>query len=175
MARRTARSRFTRPPPRTKMWIGEGVGSTAIAASAVSVIGTLSAGADLLRPFTVLRTRMDASLLTDQNAQTETMFGTLGEIVVTDAASAIGVTAIPDPSVITGNPEADWFLSQPMWQQLRFGSSIGFEQVAGPRYVIDSKAMRKVGPDDDLVLVFSNDTAVGGLLITMGRQLIQLH
>ena len=42
-------------------------------------------------------------------------------------------------------------------------------------YVIDSKAMRKVGIDDDAVSLFSMRPAVGAFLQIEGRQLIQLH
>ena len=178
MARRS-RSRFVRPAPRTKMWIGDGVGSTTITGAAVQLIGSLSAGALLLRPFTILRTHLFLTLLSDQQTAIETSFGTFGEIVVTDAATAIGATAIPDPSVLTGNPEADWFVSQPMFVQFFIDvngtDGIGMDGDAGHHYVVDSKAMRKVGPDDDVVLMYSSDTAAGSLLITQGRTLIQLH
>ena len=56
-----------------------------------------------------------------------------------------------------------------------FLSSVGFEGNIQTQYVIDSKAMRKVGSDDDLALVAAQETASGAVLVTNGRQLIQLH
>ena len=59
MARRVARARFVRPAPRTKMWIGAGVGITTALGSTTQLISLLSAGALLLRPFTILRTHQE--------------------------------------------------------------------------------------------------------------------
>ena len=167
MARR--HTRFVRPPARTKMWIGSGVGSTTLVGNAVQLISLLSAGALLLRPFTILRTRMDLHLASDQSAVSERPIVSYGEIVVTDTASAIGATAILDPSGISGNPEADWYVWQAMVVELNFLSSIAFQTPAGVRYTIDSKAMRKVGPDDDAVSMMSLDGADGAQLVTNGR------
>ena len=177
MARR--RARFVRSAPRTKMWIGQGVGETSVGASAKVFVSSLSAGALFLRPFTILRTHMLITVYSDQSTAIETTFGAFGKIVVTDTAAAIGVTAVPDPSGIAGDPEADWYV----WQALqnRFfididgAAGVGVDSRASQQYVIDSKAMRKVGPDDNEVSMVSNDAAVGFILTTIGRQLIQLH
>ncbi len=173
MARR--HTRFIRPPARTKMWIGAGVGETVISSASITLLGTLSAGALLLRPFTILRTRMDILYCSDQVTASETARGGIGSIVVTDTAAGIGVTAIPDPSGVTGDPEADWFVHQMMSTRLGLATSVGFDGAMGVHYVIDSKAMRKVGPDDDVATQFSQDSSTGALLITGGRRLIQLH
>jgi len=167
-------SRFIRPAPRTKMWIGTGVGNTALAGSTKTFVALLSAGGLLLRPFTILRVRMELFITSDQNTTTETLIGTYGKIVVTDTAASIGVTAIPDPSVIAGDPEADWFISQSFSHKF-FRTATGVDAAAGTHYVIDSKAMRKVGPDDQVVSMATLDTAPGANLITHGRMLIQLH
>ncbi len=173
MARRR-RSTFVRPPERTKMWIGIGVGISTITGNAAQLLAVLNAGALALRPFTVLRTHLDILFGSDQNAATERAQAALGLTVVTDVASAIGVTAVPDPSSISGDPDADWFAWQSFANFLLVGSSVGFVNDGEP-YTIDSKAMRKVGPNDDMVMVSSSDTAVGAFLATQGRMLIQLH
>ncbi len=169
------RTRFVRPPPRTKMWIGWGVGETNITASAVQLVASFSAGALLLRPFTVLRTRGIVRLESDQVTTTERPRLYLGSIVVTDAAVAIGATAIPDPSGEDGNPEADWYVYQPLFSPFVLISAAGFEAGAGTEYIIDSKAMRKIGPDDDVAIMSSETAGKGAILSTGGRQLIQLH
>ena len=176
MARRAARGRFVRPNPRTKMWIGAGVGRTTIVAGSKQFISSLSAGALLLRPFTILRTRMLISFFSDQEAADEGPFGSYGRIVVTDTAAAVGVTAIPDPGSTTGDPDAGWFVHQPVWTQLQIIGGISAAIVSSPNsYVVDAKAMRKVGPDDNIVSMFSEEAGVGAFLTTQGRMLIQLH
>ena len=173
MARR--RSRFVRPAPRTKMWIGAGVGSTTVAGAVKALVSTLTAGALLLRPFTILRTRQLILLTSDQEAVDETVICSYGKIIVTDTAAALGITALPNPSGISGDPEADWFVWQAMSVQFRFASGVGFDANAGEHFVIDSKAMRKVGPDDDVATLIDNETTSGLNITTNGRMLIQLH
>ena len=174
MARRTARARFVRPPARTTMWIGSGVGITTVPESTKVLVSTLSSGSLLLRPFTILRTRMLIQWSSDQVAATETPEGDYAKMVVTDTAAAIGVTAVPDPSSVDGDPEADWFLFQSLISRVAFSSAVGVTRM-GWQYTVDSKAMRKVGPDDDIVAVVSETGAVAARLITRGRMLIQLH
>ncbi len=169
------RSRFVRPPERTKIWIGAGVGSVVLVASTKQLLGTLSAGALLLRPFTILRTRMELRISSDQSSATERCFGDFGRIVVTDTASGIGVTAVPNPGSQTGDPDADWFVHQSMSVDSINGTNVGFDGAAGANYIVDSKAMRKVGPNDDIVSMFMTEAAFGGNIITHGRMLIQLH
>ena len=156
MANRHRRQGFVRPPARTKMWIGVGVGSTIIASAITVLISSLSAGALLLRPFTILRTRQDILFKSDQEAADETPHGSLGQIVVTTNASGIGVTALPNSSGVDGDPGADWFVWQGLSVGFTFGSGVAFDANAGMHYVIDSKAMRKVGPNDDIVTLYDN-------------------
>ncbi len=111
----------------------------------------------------------------DQTGTTERPFGSLGHIVITETASAAGIASIPSPSGISGDPEADWFVWQAMFGGLLSITQIGIVTQEAVQYIIDSKAMRKVGPDDDLVGVFSQENAVGGIINTNGRRLIQLH
>ena len=173
MARRVARGRFVRPAPRTKIWIGQGlVGSTAIPANSNVLLATLSVGALALRPFTILRTRLLISWATDQVAAVERPHGIFAQKVVTDQAVAIGVTALPIPFT---NADADWFTYQPMVLDFVFGTAVGFTP-GDSQYMVDSKAMRKVGPNEDEVTVITNMDAADGAEITfIGRQLIMLH
>ncbi len=115
------------------------------------------------------------SFVSDQIVAAESPFGSYGKIVVTDAASASGAGAIPAPGTISGAPDADWFVHQPVAAEFKILSNSGFESGGGRQYVVDSKAMRKVGPDDDIVGMFDMEVALGGILITQGRMLIQLH
>ena len=151
------------------------MGVTTLVGASVQIVGSLSAAALALRPFTILRTRMVLLFSSDQAGVSERPNGGYGHIIVTDAASAIGATAVPDPSSTTGNPEADWYVHTQLVVDFQFLSAVGFDGAAGMRYDIDSKAMRKVGPDDDQMLVSSMDAGTGAILYTGGRQLIQLH
>ena len=166
------RSRFVRPAPRTKMWIGAGVGPATIVGSTVRTVSGLTAGALLLRPFTVLRTRLIVHIESDQAIAAEANDGAFGYIVVTDTASSLGITAIPTPLL---NPEADWFVFQPLSFNFLHLSSVGFEGNSGVQYIVDSKAMRKVGPDDDIAGIVQMRGADGSVITTTGRRLIQLH
>ena len=158
------------------MWIGSGIGSSAPAGSATTLVASLSAGALLLRPFTILRSRMLVSWINDQSATSQTTFGVFAKLVVTDQAVAAGASAIPNPSGIDGNPDSDWFVWQAMIDDFIFKSASGFQSRVGQaHYVIDSKAMRKVGPNEDVVTMVDVQGVDGLLLITHGRTLIQLH
>ncbi len=175
MARRVGHARFVRPAPRTKIWIGSGVGEDTLTASTIVLISTLSVGALALRPFTILRTRMNILYSTDQLTASEQPFGTYGKIVVTDSATSAGIGSIPSPSGISpGDPEASWFVNQAMASRILRGAA-GMDASVGNQYEIDSKSMRKVGPDDDVATVFTQDAAVGAGIVTSGRMLIQLH
>ena len=177
MARRPRR--FVRPPAKTKIWFNAGVGSTALAGSSVILITKFNAAALALRPFTILRTHLQINVRSDQVTASENVIASFGETVVTDNASTIGVTAIPDPSGIDGDGNADWMT----WQAM-FGSffidingtdGIAMSGYNGQMYVVDSKAMRKIGPNDDLVQVASLQTSPGLTFSCNGRRLVQLH
>ncbi len=173
MARRS-RSRFVRPAARTKMWIGWGVGQTSLVASTQHLVATYSAGALLLRPFTILRTRGTIWYGSDQIAASESPRASLASLIVTDTAAALGITALPNPDVLAGDPEAAWFTVQQLMEKFKFSDATGWGDV-GRHYDVDDHSMRKVGPDDNLVLLCTQSAGVGAELITMGRSLIQLH
>ena len=175
MARRV--TRFVRPPKKTVMWIGMSslAGGTVVAAGTSVLLTTLSAGALLLRPFTVMRSRGVIRWISDQSGAAESSSGAYGRVVVTDSASAAGVAAIPTP---TGEPEASWFVYQPLIQEFTFVSGVGIALAEGSSsyWSFDSKSMRKVGIDDDVVGIISNRNGTNGSLVeVVGRQLIQLH
>ncbi len=166
---------FIRPAKKTVIWIGAGVGIVTVVASAVQLVSSLSAGALLLRPFTVLRTRMLIAWDSDQSTANEDPQGDYGKIVVSENAAAAGAASIPDPSSVDGDPDADWFVHQPVQSRFSLKTAVGFESNAGVQWTIDSKAKRKVGADDDIVSMVSETGGHGAFLYTRGRMLIQLH
>ena len=173
MARRRSAPRgFIRPAPRTKMWIGASLAFQVVGASSSVALGSLTAATLLLRPFTVLRSRFRILVRSDQAAVTEENIGAYGDIVVSDQAIAIGTTAIPGPVT---NVDAPFFVHEGVINVFNFLSSVGFEEPVGTLIEVDSKAMRKVGPNEDIANMYENLTAVGVRVATAGRTLIQFH
>ena len=171
MARRR-QARFIRPPACTKIWIGNGVGTTVLAGASKTLIGSLTASALLLRSFTIFRTYVEVLINLDQVGADELVLCTYGQIIVTDTAAAAGIASVPGPSGISGDPEADWYVWQAMTVRFEFITAAGIEGNSGHHYLIDSKAMRKVGPDDDIALVAQLDGSPGANFVTNGRMLI---
>jgi len=174
MARRLSRGRFVRPAPKTKIWIGNGLVNTTIAGSSTTLLTSLAGGALLLRPFTILRSHMEILFKSDQTSVSEVPQGAYGETVVSDNASAVGVTAVPNPSSVDGDPDADWYVWQALASAFVHATNAAFIE-GGRLFVIDSKAMRKVGANDDIVGVVDMQSGPGATIMFGGRTLIQLH
>ncbi len=177
MARRGVSRRFVRPPKKTVMWIGNTAAATpqVIAANTAVLYSVLNATALALRPFTVMRSRGFVTFQSDQVVQSEDPHGAYGEIVVTTNATTAGVASIPDPLT---EPEASWYVYVPTYCRFSFATAVGRQDVMGQANVFqfDSKAMRKVGIDDDLAGVWVNgDATFGADAFVNGRTLIQLH
>ena len=172
MARRRSVARFVRPPARTTLWIGAGGAIATIVSNSNNFLFTLNAAALALRPFTIIRSRIDVLFQTDQLAVSETPTGALGKVVVTEKAAAAGVASLPAP---LAEVDADWFVYQGMSSSFMFASSVGLDGNGGMHYIIDSKAMRKVGNDDQVVTMFEARNAGGAIMNLEGRTLIKLH
>ncbi len=174
MANRVIRGRgIVRGPRRETVWAGLEVSNVGVAANAKVLIATLNAAALALRPFTAVRTRLQLLWSSDQIATSENPFGGFGMIVVSDTASALGITAIPSP---TGNPSGNWFVWEGLNTKLIVGTNVGFIEPAGQLVTVDSKAMRKVGDDEDIAVVVDNAHGTHGAQIQLiGRVLLKLH
>jgi len=132
----------------------------------------LNAAALALRPFTIVRTRLLVTFESDQAAVSERPIGSFGMQVVTDNATAVGITAVPQPDTDTDN---DFFVYQSLIMSHIFLTSAGFMTPAQETYLVDSKAMRKVGPGDDVAITSELSTASGGVLVVQGRMMVKLH
>ncbi len=173
MARRVVtRGRMVHGVRRQNLWLGFNIGSTTLVGSSAQLISSLNAAALALRPFTVVRTRLLVTFESDQAAVSERPIGSFGVQVVTDNATAIGITAVPQPDTDTDN---DFFVYQSLIHSTIFLSSIGLQTPAQTQFVIDSKAMRKVGPGDDIAMTTELSTASGAVLVVQGRALLKLH
>ena len=124
-----------------------------------------------LRPFTVVRTRLYINVNSDQVAASESYRGAFGMIVVSDQAIAAGVGSVPKPLADT---DADWFVYEPYAGGIEFATAAAFIEPSGLLLTVDSKAMRKVGKNEDIAGVFEG--AGNGILSQMtGRFLVKLH
>ncbi len=107
MARRV--TRFVRPAPRSMIWLNATITRATLTTNTAQLIGQLNAAALLLRPFTIVRTRVQILFISDQTVASEFPAGALGFITVKQPASAIGITAMPTPLT---ESQADWFVYQ---------------------------------------------------------------
>ncbi len=116
---------------------------------------------------TLVRTRGILSVSSDQSAAQEEQTGALGIIRVTDAAAAIGITAIPGP--VTDGDDDGWVVWQPFSQR----TTNVIDGVQSHQYTIDSKAQRIVREGQQLAVVLENSGVVGlqasGLIRSLAR------
>ena len=158
---------------RSTFWFsGVDTSSTITAPSTAVALTSLNAAALALRPFTVVRTRGILHLRSDQNAVTEVQAAAYGQIIVSDQAVAIGITALPTPVT---DDQSTWFVYEWMMTALQFATAASFVEI-GASKEIDSRAMRKVEEGQDLVEVIESATITNGLIFrSFSRNLIKLH
>ncbi len=157
---------------RETLWIGGTFQNTTITGATATLLTTLSAAALALRPFTIVRTRGLVHYSTDQEAADETPLGAYGQCVVSEQASAIGVSAIPTP--VTDSSSDAWFMYEALMDNYQFRSGVGANSI-GEQFRIDSKAMRKVEDGFDIVTVLENAATDGLRALTFTRTLVKLH
>ena len=107
---------------------------------------------------TVRRTRGRFLAASGQSSNMDEVIGAWGAVVVTDAAAAIGITAIPGP--ITDASDDNWFI----WESFLSmradapGASVSASTMANAGEMYDSKAMRKVATGFQLAFVVESFT-----------------
>ena len=157
MAARPGRQFARRQPGRTN-WARIVVAPVAVAATS-KVLLTLFTLDNPGISETVRRTRGRYLASSGQSANLGEIVGAWGAVVVTDAAAAIGITAIPGP--ITDASDDNWFIWEP-FLSLRADApaasvSASTQTNAGEMY--DSKAMRKVATGFQLAFVVESFTS----------------
>ena len=178
MANRVTRSRFpsvVRAPQRQTNWL---------ASADITAPTNLAAGASILDqaftqaqiqgigPATIVRTRGLLLVGTDQEAATEFPFGGLGMMVVREQARAAGIASLPTP--IAEEFDDGFFLHQFWGSPITLASAVG--QLTWQRWDFDSKAQRKITPDDAIVVTLENASALAGVnYILKFRMLLKLH
>ncbi len=173
-----ARSRFAgrsaarRGPRRLTAWTGLDSGTDKVAVAAASAV-LLAAGAGAFltqRPFTVTRSRGTILVANDQFAVPEEPQLILAIGVFSDTAVAAGVASLPDPVT---NPDGDWFV----FEDVPTGILVDVDgNTLWRAYPFDSKAMRKVGLDENIAMIVANNSAADGAqILVTGRILLKLH
>ncbi len=168
-----ARSRMirTRGKKRLSTWFSIDFDSTTFTVAGGSILSSLNAAALALRPFTVVRTHLEVMMISDQAAAVEFQAGAIGLSVVSDQASAAGVSSVPTPVTDIGSDL--WFVHQVLYSD---ESNLTDRTRNASRYSIDSKAMRRVDGDQDIVIVGElSATGSGFVLFTAGRMLIKTN
>ncbi len=106
---------------------------------------------------TVIRTRGLFGYRSDQSIADEDIMGAVGIGIVSEQAASVGVTAVPAPDT-----DAGWgWLWHSYFAQSFVTEANSMVFNALQLIVIDSKAMRKVGDNERLVVVIQNSSATG--------------
>ena len=177
MGDRIVRSRgvpFVRSGAKRKsLWLQFAPTEVTIVTTGATLVFSLNAAALATLPFTVVRSRFAVHIRSDQVAAAETQQLGVGLAVVSVQASAVGITAVPTP--IT-DLSSDMFF----WIDLLFDDNVvdssPLTRTKGAYFQVDSKAMRKVGVGQDIVLVMEGAAQNDGLVATVGgRMLVKLH
>ena len=171
MAKQFTRGRGRLGSKRLTSWVGFTLAQVTVDGSA-NLVQSFNAALLAVRSFTIVRTHFSYYYVSDQAAVTEGYSGAVGLAVVSDQAVAVGVTAVPTPVDDIGS---DLFLLHSIFHGgFGFLSSVGFDSVRGVQVDVDSKAMRRVNDDQDMVVVFESTTVGDGVqIISMGRMLIK--
>ena len=154
---------------RETTWFSIAITNQAVNNTAVFAL-QLNAAALAKRPFTVVRFHLGVQIRSDQSA-TEQQLGAIGGCVVSDQASAIGITAVPTPLTDIGSDL--WFFHQTMFAAVQAATQVGFQSPFGRYYQIDSKAMRKVNDGSDLIVTLEGDASGGFICDIAGRFLVK--
>ncbi len=108
----------------------------------------------------------------DQQSASEFVRGAIGYGVVSSQATAAGAASLPAPATQTN---FGWFVNDGFVNNFIFTTGVAFIEPAGTRVNIDSKSARKVGQDEDIVIMLDNLGSQGLDVTLAGRMLVKLH
>jgi len=147
---------------------------TSIASNTAVLVASLNAATLALRPFTIVRTRGQIGIQSDQVVATEEFNASFAWAVVSEQASAVGVTAVPTPE--TDRDSDLFFVYETMNGEFTLITAAGFDALGEQSRSFDSKAMRKVNNDEDVVVVWETTGISSGVRVfDSGRFLLKLH
>ncbi len=173
--RRVSQAPFrSRTQKRATTWLDVPITSTNFTGIGGTLLVSLTALELAKRPFTIVRAHLEMQLSSDQAVASEIMLGAIGFAVVSDQAFGVGVTAVPTP--VTDAESDLWFLHKYFMSNFNLGTGVGFQEPSSRSYTLESKAMRKVNDDQDVVLVAELGSPSQGFnLQVAGRVLIKEH
>ncbi len=159
-----ANRRFVaRPRKRVMSWQGVNVDISDL--TVVTPIFITAISEAILETFptpTLVRTRGGLTVYTDTSS-TPGGFGVIGMGLIVVTSAAVAATGVPSPLSNTGN---DWL----WWDQFSVGAAaadvIG-EEITVHRKIVDSKAMRKIGLNEVVVLVTELQTCEGTMVVNI--------
>ena len=144
-----------------------------IAPALQSYLTVASAGATLLEsfpadePLTAVRTRGSVSIKPASPTADIEIVGAIGFGVVSTEAFNAGVTAIPEP--FTDGDWSGWFVWRSFAYDFEFNDATGINYPTW-NFEIDSKAMRKFGPNESIVVVA--ESFVGAFNISVNPRIL---
>ena len=162
MARRVFQSRLSRQPQRrhTQWFRSPDISAAVTLQAATSVLDTIFDPGT--QPLTIVRTRGNIWVATDQAAASESWLGAIGFAVVSESAASVGITGIPTP--ITDKDSDLWYVHEYFAGGFSFQSGTGTQTQRYTRFQFDSKAMRKIGSEERSVTVVENAAAATGFV-----------
>ncbi len=160
---------------RETVWIALGATQDVIATPTTAIlISLLDATGLALRPFTIVRTRGTLFIHSDQRAATEDYELGYAHVVVEDAAAAIGITAVPTP--FTDADSDSFYVYEQVFGGITVTTDVGVVDPIGVVRYFDSKAMRRVNQDQQVLSVAETSGTSEGVGMTTGfRILVKLH
>ena len=166
MARRTHRT-FGHSKGRLTQWVGPANQAYgAVASGGATIIASFS----FEEALTIVRTRGVVSVIPQTAAADVDVVGAFGIGVVTQEAFAAGVASIPEP--FTDADWGGWFVWRTFAFRQEFSDATGI-LLQNYNFEIDSKAMRKVSPNEVMVVV--SESQVGAHSVFDGtRHLLKL-
>ena len=162
---REVRARSTRK----SLWLFGPIQTTTVTAAGGTITHSLNAAALALRPFTIVRTHGWFFTASDQVAASENYGAAYGISIVSDQASAIGITAVPTP--FTDEGSSLFFVHGRRSGRIIIATAVGVRDV-GSGDEFDSKAMRKVELGQDLVASVEHEAAMSGTITHLGFRIL---
>ena len=133
---------------RSRTWAGALVSATALSTTQ-AILTSFSLSTDFEE--TLLRLRGELLAVAVPNAAADEVVLGLGLIVVQQAAAAAGGTSVPGP-LNDQNANWQWHMTVPLFDSISSSGSVASIGL-NARIHVDSKAMRKIAADQEIVLV----------------------
>ncbi len=127
-------------------WVGPAAqGFLSVAGAGATLISSFAAS----EPLTVIRNRGQVSVIPETFTADIEIVGAVGMIVVSEEAFAAGVASMPEPF---SDGQADWLVWRSFAWRYEFADNTG-TQFPNWTFEVDSKAMRKLGPNKRIVTI----------------------